>query len=49
MIKRSWVRIPALDAGWRYLDIILLEICNVCLERPKINEIEAGDGPFKKQ
>ena len=26
----------------------LLENCNVCLKRPKINEKEAGDDPFKK-
>ena len=25
------------------------KICNVCLKRPKINEKEAGVGPFKKK
>ena len=28
--------------------IFVVNICNVCLKRPKINEKEAGDGPFKK-
>ena len=26
--------------------IFVVKICNVCLKRPKINEIEAGVGPF---
>ena len=25
------------------------KICNACLKRPKINEKEAGVGPFKKK
>ena len=28
--------------------IFVLKICNVCSKRPKINEKEAGVGPFKK-
>ena len=28
-----------------FFHIILLKNCNVCLERPKINEKEAGSGP----
>ena len=28
--------------------IFVVKICNVCLKRPKINEKEAGVGPFKK-
>ena len=26
--------------------IFVVKICNVCLKRPKINEKEAGVGPF---
>ena len=29
--------------------IYLLQNCNVCLKRPKINEKEAGVGPLKKE
>ena len=29
--------------------IFVVTICNVCLKRPKINEKEAGVGPFKKR
>ena len=35
--------------SWRRMDIFpiyLLCVCNVCLKRPKINEKEAGVGPF---
>ena len=28
--------------------IFVVKICNVCLKRLKINEKEAGVGPFKK-
>ena len=28
--------------------IFVVKICNVCSKRPKINEKEAGVGPFKK-
>ena len=28
--------------------IFVVKICNVCLQRPKVNEKEAGVGPFKK-
>ena len=44
MFKPSWVRIPAQDTGWTFFHIDLF----VCLKRLKINEKEAGDGPFKK-
>ena len=30
------------------LTYICCKNCNVCLKRPKINEKEAGVGPFKK-
>ena len=48
--QRSWVRIPALHTGWTFfhIPIFAVKICNVCLKRPKINEKEAGVGPFKK-
>ena len=29
--------------------IFVVKICNVCLKRPKINEKEAGVGPFFKK
>ena len=47
--RRSWVRIPAPYTGWTFFTYC--KNCNVCLKRPKINEKEAGVGPFflKKQ
>ena len=45
VFKRSWVRIPVLYTGWTFFHIKLY----LCLVKsPKINEKEAGDGPFKK-
>ena len=45
--RRSWVRIPALYTGWTFFTYICCKNCNdACLERPKINEKEAGVGPF---
>ena len=32
-----------------FFTCICCKNCNVCLKRPKINEKEAGVGPFKKQ
>ena len=32
-----------------FLHIFVVKICNVCLKRPKINEKEAGVGPFFKK
>ena len=29
--------------------MFVVKICNVCLKRPKINEKEAGVGPFLKK
>ena len=29
--------------------VICCKICIVCLKRPKVNEKEAEDGPFKKR
>ena len=46
--QRSWVRFPALYTGWTFLTFICCKNCKVCLKRPKINEKEAGVGPFKK-
>ena len=45
--QRSWVRIPAQYTGWTFFTYICCKNCNVCLKRPKINEKEAGVGPFK--
>ena len=43
MIQRSWVRIPAQYTGWTF--VVKIECL---LEKTKINEKYAGDGPFKK-
>ena len=50
MFKRSWVRIPALDTGWTFFELICSKNCNdVCLKKTwKIDEKEAGNGPFLK-
>ena len=45
--RRSWVRIPAPYTGWTFFTYC--KNCNVCLKRPKINEKEAGVGPFLKK
>ena len=42
-----WVRIPATYTGYFFHFNFLLN-CIVCLIRPKINEKEAGVGPFFK-
>ena len=34
--------------GHFFTYIFVVKICNVCLKRPKINEKEAGVGPFLK-
>ena len=39
-------RVP--DTGWIFFHIYCCKNCNVCLIRPKINEEEAGVGPFFK-
>ena len=45
--QRSWVRIPAPYIGWTFFTYICCKNCGyVCLKRPKINEKEAGVGPF---
>ena len=48
MIERSWVRIQAPYTGWiwHFSHLFVTNNCNVCLKRPKINEKEAGVGPF---
>ena len=46
---RSWVRIPAPYTGWTFFTYICCKNCNVCLKRLKINEKEAGIGPFFKK
>ena len=49
MFKRLWVQIPEQDTGWTFFTMISCKIVMfVCLKRPKINEKEDGDGPFKK-
>ena len=50
--QRSWVRIPARYTGWtwNFFTLICCKNCiDVCLKRPKINEKEAGVGPFFKK
>ena len=49
MFRRSWVRIPAPYTGWTFFTYNCCKNCNVCLKRPKINEREAGVGPFLKR
>ena len=44
--QRSWVRFSALYTGWTFFTFICCKNCKVCLKRPKINEKEAGVGPF---
>ena len=48
MFWRSWVRILALYTGWTFFAFVCCKKIKGCLKRPKINEIEVGDGPFKK-
>ena len=48
--RRLWVRIPAPYTGWTFFTYICCKGCNdVCLRGPKINEKEAGVGPFLKK
>ena len=45
--RRLWVRIPAPYTGLTFVTYICFKNCNdVYLKRPKINEKEAGIGPF---
>ena len=44
MFERLWVQIPAPYTGWTFF----CKNCIVCLKSMKINEKEAGVGPFKK-
>ena len=45
---RSWVRISASFTGWNSSHWLVVKFVTFTyLERPKINEEEAGDGPFK--
>ena len=44
---KSWRRM--LDAHLDIFHMIGCKNCIVCLRRPKINEKEAGVGPFKKR
>ena len=46
MFLRLRVQIPAPYTGWNFFHIFVVGICNVCLNRPKINEKEARVGPF---
>ena len=48
MFQRSWVQIPAPYTGWTWHFSALIRCQNVivCLKRSKINEKEAGVGPF---
>ena len=49
MFQRSWVQILAPYTGWTFFTYISYKNCIVCLKRPKINEKEAGVGPFFKK
>ena len=51
MFVRLWVRIPSPYTGWtlgHFFTLICCKNCIVCLKKPKINEKEAGVGPFLK-
>ena len=43
--QRLWVLLPAPYTGWTFFTYCCKN-CNVCFKRPKINEKEAGVGPF---
>ena len=48
MFQRSLVQIPALYTGWTFFRILLCSKNLQCvLQKTKIYEKEAGDGPFK--
>ena len=49
MFERSWVCILELYTGWTFFTLIYCEKIIVCLKRSKINEKEAGVGPFLKK
>ena len=49
MFERLWVPIPMPYTGWTFFTLICCKKWIVCLKRPKINEEEAGVGPFFKQ
>ena len=51
MFWRSCVQIPVPYTGWtwHFFTLICCKNCIVCLKRLKINETEAGVGPFKKR
>ena len=47
MFVRLWVRILAPYTGCPFFTLICCKNCiDVCFKRPKINEKEAGVGPF---
>ena len=46
MFERSWVQIPAPYSGWTFFTLICCKNGIVCLKIPKVNEKEAGVGPF---
>ena len=48
MFQRPWVWIPAPDTGWtwHFSHSFVVKIVLFVWKRPKINEKEAGDGPF---
>ena len=49
MLRRSWVKIPALDTRWTFFTFICRKNCVVCLKRPKINKKKPGVDNLKKQ
>ena len=44
MFRRSWVQIPATYTGWTFSHMFVVKI--VMFQKTKINEKEAGNGPF---
>ena len=52
MLRRSWVQIPAPYTGWTFFTFIghffVVKNCNAFLKIKKINQKEAGYGPFEK-
>ena len=44
VFKMSWVQIPAWDSGWTFFILICCQNCIVCLNKPNVNEKEAGYG-----
>ena len=46
MSDRSWDEIPPANNCTDFSYLVAAKLC-CCLERPKINKMEVGEGPFK--